>query len=481
MKKILLLMTLSASIWCTAQTPCVDGMAGPYPCENVDLVSVTPKGEIGGGDNLNDIWGWTDPETGKEYAVIGRSNGTAFVDVTDGANPIYIGNLPTAIQGNNLWRDVKVYDHYAIIVSEHSGHGMQIFDLNHLEDVVDAPAQFTADAYYTDFGHAHNVVVNEETGYAYGVGTASFDGGLHIVDINDPLNPVLAGGYAEAGYTHDAQVVIYKGPDTEHFGKEIAFAFNADIVAVIDCTDKTDCQLISSSSYANVQYVHQGWLTEDQQYMLVDDELDELYNGSTLHTHMYDMTDLDDPFYMGYYDHGIYSSDHNQYVKGDFSFQSNYSSGLRILDVSDIANANLTLAGNFDIFPDFDEAGFDGSWSNYPYFESLNVILSTYDALFVLRPSDFIMVGVDEEVSATPIQIGVSPNPVADFATLSIDGANGKISLDIVDVQGKIVRSIDSMPVLGSQMQLDVSDLQTGVYILQLRGEVNASTRLIKL
>ncbi|MFT4679748.1 MAG: choice-of-anchor B domain-containing protein [Flavobacteriales bacterium] len=481
MKKILLLITLSASIACTAQMPCVDGMAGPYPCENVDLVSVTPLGEIGGGENLNDIWGWTDPETGKEYAIIGRSNGTAFVDVTDGANPIYIGNLPSAIESNNLWRDVKVYDHYAVIVSEHTDHGMQIFDLNHLEDVVDAPAEFEADAHYTDFGKAHNVVVNEETGFAYGVGTSSFNGGLHIVDINDPLNPFLVGGYAEAGYTHDAQVVIYKGPDTEHVGKEIAFACNADIVAIIDCTDKTDCQLISSSSYADVQYVHQGWLTEDHRYMLVDDELDELYNGHALHTHMYDMLDLDDPFYMGYYDHGIFSSDHNQYIKGDFSFQSNYSSGLRILDVSDVANANLTLAAYFDIFPDFDEAGFAGSWSNYPYFESLNVILSTYDALFVLRPSDFIMVGVEEETAAAPIQIGVSPNPAGDFATLTIAGAKGKISLDIVDVQGGIVRSIDSMPVLGSQMQLDVSDLQTGVYILQVRGEVNASARLIKL
>jgi choice-of-anchor B domain-containing protein len=481
MKRILLLMTLSASIWCTAQTPCVDGYAGSYPCENVDLISVTPINEIGGGDNLNDIWGWTDPQTGKEYAIIGRSNGTAFVDVTDGANPIYVGNLPTAIQGNNLWRDVKVYDHFAIIVSEHSSHGMQIFDLNHLEEVTDAPEQFTADAYYTEFGHAHNVVVNEESGYAYGVGTSGFNGGLHIVDINYPLNPVLAGGYAEAGYTHDAQVVNYKGPDEEHVGQEIAFAFNADIVAVIDCTDKTDCQLISTASYADVQYIHQGWLTEDHRYLLVDDELDELYNGTTLHTHMYDMLDLENPVYMGFYDHEIYSSDHNQYVKGNFTFQSNYSSGLRILDVSDIANANLTLAGMFDIFPDYDEAGFDGSWSNYPYFESLNVILTTYEALYVLRPSDFIMVGVDEQVAPVAIQIGVSPNPVDQFATLTIAGAKGKLDLDIVDLQGKIVRSIDSMPVLGNNLQLDVSNLRTGVYIIQVRGEVNASARLIKL
>jgi hypothetical protein len=31
----------------------------------------------------NDIWGWTDPLDGREYALVGRNDGTAFVDVTD--------------------------------------------------------------------------------------------------------------------------------------------------------------------------------------------------------------------------------------------------------------------------------------------------------------------------------------------------------------------------------------------------------------
>ena len=50
-------------------TPCTSGMAGPFPCRNVDLLSYLPLNEIGGnpsGDGSNDIWGWADPLAGQE-------------------------------------------------------------------------------------------------------------------------------------------------------------------------------------------------------------------------------------------------------------------------------------------------------------------------------------------------------------------------------------------------------------------------------
>jgi hypothetical protein len=73
-------------------TPCSGGFAGVYPCHNVDLLAFLPLAAIGGG-NGNDVWGWTDPVTGREYALMGRTTGTSFVDVTDPANPVYLGTL----------------------------------------------------------------------------------------------------------------------------------------------------------------------------------------------------------------------------------------------------------------------------------------------------------------------------------------------------------------------------------------------------
>ena len=74
------------------------------------------------------------------------------------------------------------------------------------------PVQFAATAHYVGFENAHNIVINEVSGFAYGVRTNTYSRGLHIVNIQDPVNPVLAGGYGGDGYTHDAQCVNCESP-----------------------------------------------------------------------------------------------------------------------------------------------------------------------------------------------------------------------------------------------------------------------------
>ena len=133
---------------------------------------------------------------------------------------IYLGKLPSATTSSS-WRDIKVYQDHAFIVSEAGGHGMQVFDLTKLRNVANAPETFEADTRYTGFGNAHNIVINEGSGYAYAVGTARndlYNGGAHFIDIQDPKNPIAAGGYGANGYSHDAQVVTYNGPDIDYNG-----------------------------------------------------------------------------------------------------------------------------------------------------------------------------------------------------------------------------------------------------------------------
>ena len=223
-----------------AQTPCADGFAGDYPCEGLELLSVKSLEELGGGANGNDCWGWVDPESGREFVLYGRANGLSIVDVTDAVNPRFMANVPTTSE-SSLWRDVKVHDNHAFIVSEADFHGMQVVDLTQIPglDTAAGPVDLSPMAVYAGFGSAHNIVINEASGFAYAVGTNSAGGGLHVIDVNDPASPVIAGTY-DASYTHDAQVVIYEGPDTDHIGKEVAFCFNGDNgVAIVDVTDKT--------------------------------------------------------------------------------------------------------------------------------------------------------------------------------------------------------------------------------------------------
>ena len=256
-----------------AQSPCENGVAAGYPCDQVDLMGFVPSSDMGGGD-AEDLWGWTDPLDGREFAIVGMAGGTAFVDVTDPANAIVVGTLPTHTT-SSLWRDVKVHANHAFIVSEASGHGLQVFDLTRLRNVANPPLVFTEDAHYSGFGNCHNIAINEASGRAYAVGTGTFSGGLHILDISVPTSPSLIGSFAEDGYTHDAQVVMYAGPDADHTGKEIAFAFNENSIAIVDVTNAGDPAMISNTGYAASADTHQGWLTEDQRYLLVNDELDE--------------------------------------------------------------------------------------------------------------------------------------------------------------------------------------------------------------
>ena len=386
----------------TESVECADSLAWQFGCSNVDLLAFLPMQDIGGdepGVNMNDIWGWTDPETGREYALAGRSDGTAFVDVTDPGNPVYVGNLAlTEGARPSSWRDIKVYSNHAFVVADNAGeHGMQIFDLTQLRTAENMPVEFEGTAHYAGFHSAHNVIINEDTGFAYAVGISgggqTCGGGLHMVNIQDPLNPEFAGcfahegtGRAETGYSHDAQCVIYNGPDTEHRDKEICLGSNETHLSIADVTDKENPVDISSATYPKVAYAHQGWLTDDHRYFYMNDELDEL-GGEVVGTRtlIWDLTDLDDPVLVTEYMSDNLSSDHNLYIQGDVMYQSNYKSGLRIFDISN--RAAPTLVGFFDTFPGGeDDPGFNGSWSNYPYFESGTIIVTSIgEGLFVLK------------------------------------------------------------------------------------------------
>ena len=386
-----------------AQTPCENGMAGDYPCNGYDLQSFISLAELDT-DRGNDSWGWTDPDNGDEYAIMGVKNGTVFIDISDPINPIYLGKLPTHTD-NSTWRDIKVYQNYAFIVSEASNHGMQVFDLTRLRNVSNAPETFTEDAHYDGFGSSHNLVINEETGYAYSVGDNTYSGGAHFIDISDPLNPIAAGGYSDDGYTHDAQVVIYNGPDIDYTGREIYIGSNEDKVVIVDLTDKNNPQHISSVTYSNFSYTHQGWITEDFKYYILGDESDEINFGFNTKTIVLDLTDLDNPIHSFDYSGPTLATDHNGYVNGNLFYLANNAAGLRVIDISDISNGEMTEIGFFDSHPLNDFAGYEGIWSNYPYFESGNIVISDREGFLVVKSSTLAI--EDNSIS----NFNIYPNP----------------------------------------------------------------------
>jgi hypothetical protein len=159
----------------STSAPCIDGMAADFfPCDGIDLLSHVSHNELGT-SFVNDIWGWTDPKSRKDYALVGSSTGTVFVDISDAKRPQVLGMLPTAsTQGGSSWRDIKVYKDHAYVVSEHTNHGIQVFDLTRLRDWDGEYTTYDVDARYTGHGSAHNININEETGFLYSVGAGQF-------------------------------------------------------------------------------------------------------------------------------------------------------------------------------------------------------------------------------------------------------------------------------------------------------------------
>jgi choice-of-anchor B domain-containing protein len=452
--------TLSFQSDLSGQTLCENGMADIYPCDGYDLYTHFPLSAVGGGDNGNDCWGWVDSDSGREFVLYGRSNGMSVVEVTDPLSPTYIANLPTA-SSPSLWRDIKVIGNYAFIVSEAGMHGMQILDLTQVLDLSGFPFNISATSHYVGFGHAHNVAVNVETNYAYAVGTNTFSGGLHIVDVSDPLNPVLAGSY-EGAYSHDVQPVVYNGLDVDYQGQEIVFCFNGQQgLAILNAEDKTDVQLIKSISYPEGFYTHQGWVSEDHHMLYFNDELDEMYNGNNTRTYMMNIDDLDNPVLVGFYESDNTSIDHNLYTHNGRLYASNYRSGLRVSTI--LEDGSIEPQGFFDTYPEDDIADFDGTWSNYPYFPSGTIAVSNFDGLFIIKEHE-VVDGEESFVVEAPV-LSLSPNPAS--STVRLSGSFIDSDVVIYDLSGREVLRMNSIPAVNG-LHIDISSLKTGSYIVNV-------------
>lgn len=380
------------------------------------------------------IWGWTDrtdPRGPQEYALFGVNNGTSFINVTNPDVPVYVGRLPSAT-GSSAWRELKTRGNHAFIVSDGNGaHGMQVFDLTQLRTYAGTPITFSTapSSFYTRYTgvtNTHTIFINESTPYAYLFGSNTFAGGAHIVNISNPMSPTFQAGFTppaigSSSYIHDGQVVIYNGPDATYQGREILFAANArgtgntndDTVSIIDVTNKAAINQVGAATHPNARYIHQGWLTPDQRYFLVNDELDEYYNQRLMTTHVYDVSDLDAPIYKGGWQHPVNSLniDHNLFIKDDpiwgtLVFSSDYTLGLRVIQLNDLTGANpqMTELGWFDTYPADDGIqNFNGQWGNYPFFDSGIIIAGDrQNGLFVLQldfssvpePSTWALIGI---------------------------------------------------------------------------------------
>ncbi len=343
---------------------------------------------IGFSSAANEMWGYVSP-AGEEYGIIGFRNGTAFVRVTNPLAPGLAGYIDGA-GVNQTWRDMAVFGEYAYIISDGAGVGLQIVDLTGIDNDVITLANTTTLG--VGFNGGHNVFINESSGFLY-LGIPDLDSGLGLtaVDLNtDPVDPTVAGTWEDTEFgvrCHDFQVLSYtSGPFA---GREIAYCFAEDDgLRIVDVTSKTGMFRLAKLFYPNTTYSHQGWITEDRQYLLIGDELDErdVPAVSTTTTYVVDVSDPSAPVFTTSFTNGLPAIDHNLMVRGDFVYQANYSSGLRIFSICNINN--VQEIGHLDTHPESDGTVFVGAWGVYSRLPSGTVMVSDIQrGLFVLEPS----------------------------------------------------------------------------------------------
>jgi choice-of-anchor B domain-containing protein len=385
---------------------CIDGTADGFDCINMSLLAHVPLSDFPSKPmSANDIWGHVDLNTEKEYAIIGLRNAVAVVDVTTPTAPEVIGSI-SGLSSN--WRDIKVYQYfdtstlrwqaYAYATTE-ANEGLSIIDLNDLENGISLVRRQTTDStahniYISNLDYGLNIPLAGQVPRVHILGANNFSGALRSYSLSDP--ETLGSTYTNASgtrndYTHDATSLTINDARAQTDCVQannsdclVILDFNEDSLRVWDHTDENQAIELGSSSYPNAEYTHSGWWSEDKQYVIVHDELDEQTHGLNTTLNIFDISSLNTPTLVGTWSGPTRAIDHNGFVRGNRYYMSNYERGLTVLDITDPSDP--VEVGFFDTYPVSDNAAFNGAWGVYPFLPSGNILVSDINSgLYIIH------------------------------------------------------------------------------------------------
>lgn len=441
---------------------CVDGNAGGFECNNLSLLSHVPLSDLPtNSSSANDIWGHVDLNDMREYAIIGLRRGIAVVDVTDAENPEVIGSVSGQ---STTWRDIKVYQYYSnadrrwkayvYAGADSVTEGLTIIDLNNLPESIELVTRTKDDeqahnVYISNVDYTTNTALPGRSALLHAAGTDNFGGAWRTFELKNPRLPAASyqlDSATRADYTHDASSLLV---DDQRANRDCVNAqngvcnvmldFNESELRLWDHTSSTSATELGSESYPNAAYVHSGWWSEDKQYVILHDELDEQRFGLNSTVHFFDISDLNNPTLVSSWVGPTRAIDHNGFVRGNRYYMSNYERGVTILDISDPLNPEQI--GYFDTFGSSNNPSFNGTWGVYPYLPSGIILASDIQGgLYVLR---------DDTRSADDNAVG--------FTQSNYSGLEGNNLELTVSKSGSQSMSVDYHVIYGSARSGDVS------------------------
>ena len=441
------------------------------------------------GNPYNEVWGYW--KNGREYAIIGSTDGTHVFDVTDSAQEHMVDYVPAPVQGGDIvHRDYDDYDDYLYAVCD-EGNGtstLQIMDLRALPDSV----ELVYDSHVL-FSTAHNIFIDTASARLYVCGVRNNDAtptALRVFSIANPTNPVFLWNYDVTNYVHD----IYVRNDTAYLNS------GSEGLLVVDFTGAAPIAIGSLDTYPYQGYNHSGWLTEDGNTYIMCDE-----------THGYkikilDVSDPTDPTVISTFEAVSDSNSipHNVMIKDSLAFISYYYEGLQVFNIADPTQPQRVAW--YDTYPDETISFYEGAWGIYCYLPSGKLLVSDMqtglyvlkfpDSFFVVTPidtsgtidttdtSDTTGVFIGQILPYKDLHLTAYPNPVNDLVQLQISSAaNRRAVLFFLDIQGKLLREEEISLQTGLNVfPIGLGDLKyTGlIYVLLKSGNTSQTINFIK-
>jgi choice-of-anchor B domain-containing protein len=404
-------------------------------------------------------WGYR-ASNGREYAIIGCPGGTAFVDITDTANIHEVG-FQTGLTSS--WREMKVYSHYAYIVSEATSSGVQIVDLQYLPDSI----HFVSTFLYTSYNHTHSIQQDGPYLYINGGNVSSGlsdPGGTTVLDLTtNPELPIKRGSWGNY-YVHDCRVRndtmyacnIYNPPGS---------------ISVINLNNKDNLSTITSWVNNPNPFPHNCALLPGRTFILTTDET-QSPNGKLKVWNISNLSNV--TLVTSWQPTGITTAIvHNVEIYGNYALIAHYTAGVRLVDISNPSSPNEVAW--YDTYPSSNTNNFNGCWGVY-MFPSGKIIGSDRNTgLYVLKPT-IPLTGINSN-NNIPNSFELKqnyPNPFNPGTTIEFNLASASnIKLRVYDMLGRqVAMLVDDFRQAGNyKISYDAGRLASGVYYYTLQAD----------
>lgn len=378
----------------------------------------------GGSNRYSALWGYTAPN-GREYAILGCYDGTAFIDITDSANIREVDFVPTPSTGSgNGWREMKFVGHYAYVVSELTNSGIQIMDLQYLPDSVRYVGKYVMPGHTT----THSVSTDGVYLYLNGVNTSFVPmGGTAILSLANPEAPVKIGQWSSK-YVHDSRIIN----DTIY-----ASCINAGEINIINATNKATPVTVKTFQTTPNPFTHNSARTVDRNFLYTTDET-STPNGKLKIWNISNLNNV--TFVRNWLPTNISTAIvHNVEIYGNLAVIAHYTAGIRVLNITDPQNP-VEIAW-YDTYPSNNSSNFAGCWGIYMFPSGKIIASDMQTGLYVVKVTNLTSTGSNG--TNIPEKYSLSqnyPNPFNPTTKINFSlPKNSNVSLKIYNMIGKEV------------------------------------------